>query len=1010
MRPELPPAASPRPQLRLVALPLLPLLLAGLLAAGTVGCAGGPSGAGPGVAGPPAHDAPTSALEYLGMAVLPKGLVVDETLVGGLSALAYDPGTGVWLALSDDGSRQAPARLYRLDVTLGAAGRLGPDGVEVLSAGLLLGPDAAPYDAGTVDPEGMVLTAGDSLLVSSEGNAGAGLPPFLGEFSRTAGGGDLRVRRYFEVPRRFVPRRSEPGRGDDGRPRGVRHNLAFEALTLTPGGDLWMGTEGPLAQDGPRPAPGIGARARLLRYDVASGRAVGEVLYPLDPLPVPPVPEDDFAVNGLVELLALSDDDLLALERAYVAGRGHFLRLYRVSVAGAFDSSGIDALPRPGDEGAPPVLEKHLVLDLADLGEELFNVEGIAFGPELPDGRRLMLLVSDDNFAPEQRTQFFAFATDPERLATAPPPPAPTVAIAGVQGAGHVSPRVGRDVEVTGVVTATTPPGSRGGPPGGEVGLWIQDPEGDGDEATSEGLYVAAAPGWAGGALPDVEIGDRVRVRGRVVELGRRGGLPVTTLSLWPEGGVEVVEEAAGLPDPVRIGSGGLCPPGVIDDDRLTRFEPSSDGIDFWESLEGMALELAAPRVVGPTSRYGEIFAVADGCARGTVTVHGGLLLAPGEDHPERLALAPRLTPERAPELRVGQRFPGPLAGVLDYDFSNFRLLPAAWPVAEPAGWEVETTGLGTGEGAGLTVATLNLENLSVVDGPGKFARLAETVVAGLASPAIVGLQEVQDDSGARDDGVVTSAATLDRFSDAVVAAGGPRYAARWVDPENNGDGGRPGGNIRVAFLYDPARVDFVDRGSGGPGDGVALEVVDGRPSLDTSPGRLEPGNPVFENSRKALVAEVEVDGETLFLVNNHFSSKGGDAGLFGALQPPARPSDAARVGQARVVADFVGRLLAVDPGARVVVLGDLNDFPWRETLAPLGEVGLVNLMDRLPAADRYTYVWQGNSQVLDHVLVSPALAEGAEVDAVHRHADLPDSEKPSDHDPVVVRVQVRRP
>jgi len=955
---------------------------------------------------------PAPALEYLGMAVLPKGLEVDGTVVGGLSALAYDPEGGAWLALSDDGGSHGPPRLYRLELTLDEAGRLGAGGVDVLSAGLLLGPDAAPYAPGTVDPEGMALTADGTLLVSSEGDADSGLPPFVGEFSHPGDDGDARVRRYFEVPRRFLPRRSDSQGGDDRRARGVRHNQAFEAVTLTPGGDLWVGVEGPLAQDGPRPAPGTGARARLLRYDVATGRAEGEVLYPLDPLPVPPTPDDAFATNGLVELLALTDSDLLALERAWVSGRGHFLRLYRVSVADAADSSGLDALPRPDDDAAPAVLDKTLVLDLADLGEELFNVEGIALGPELADGRRLLLLVSDDNFAPEQRTQFFAFAADPGRLVTAPPPPAPDVSIARVQGAAHVSPWVGRAAAVTGVVTARTPPGSRGGPPGGGRGLWIQDPVGDGDDATSEGLFVAAAPEWAGGAVPDVEVGDRVRASGRVVELGRRGGLPLTALSLWPEGGVEMVEAAEGapeaVPEVVSLGS-GLCPPAAIDDDRLADFEPARDAIDFWESLEGMVVELTAPRVVGPTSRYGEVFATAAGCASGTVTVHGGLLLAPGDDHPERLAVASRLSGERVPELRVGQRFTGPLTGVLSYDFANYRLLPTAWPAAEPADWQPETTGLSDGPSS-LIVASLNLENLSVVDGSEKFARLAETVVAGLGSPAIVGLQEVQDDSGSRDDGVVTSAATLDRFADAVVAAGGPRYDARWIDPEDNADGGRPGGNIRNAFLIDPARVDFVDRGSGGPAEAAALEMVAGRPALDTSPGRLEPANPAFERSRKPLVAQVEVDGETLFLVNNHFASKGGDDGLFGAAQPPGRPSDAGRVGQARVVADFVGRLLAADPGAKVVVLGDLNDFPWRETLAPLGDVGLVNLVDRLPAAERYTYVWQGNSQVLDHVLVSPALAEGAEVDAVHRHADLPDSQKPSDHDPVVVQLRLRPP
>lgn len=1026
---------------------------AGLLLAG---CAGGPSATRPSPPRTTPPSAPLLAFEYLGLATLPVGLEVDGVPVGGLSALAYEAGSRDWLALSDDSARRGPARFYRLAIRLDDGGRLSDDGVEIVSAHRLLGADGKPFAEGSVDPEGMALTPAGTLLIASEGDAKAGLPPFLGEFhlppvvpavptvpagaegaSRTESRDESRVRRFLEIPDRFLPRRDAAGR-----PRGVRHNLAFEALTLTPGGTLLVGTEGPLAQDGPQPAPGVGARVRVLRYDLAAGRPVGEFLYPLDPLPVPPSPQDGFAVNGLVEMLALTDTTALALERAYIVGRGHFLRLYRVSLVdgAAADSSALDALPRPAEGTAPRVLEKSLVLDLSTLGVELFNVEGIALGPELADGRRLLVLVSDDNFAAEQRSQFFAFAVDPERLIVAPPPMAPGARIAEVQGAGHVSPLVGRDVEVAGIVTGIVPAGSRGGAPGGELGLWLQDPAGDGDPATSEGLFIALPPAWApapaldpvsgldaampageaGGALTSLAVGDWVRVTGRVVELGRPGGLSVTALSLWPGGRLRLVEAGVGVPPALRLGDFAdgtttLCPPGpVIDDDGLTRFEPGSDGIDFWESLEGMRLELAAPEVVGPTSRYGEIFAVAAGCARGGRSVHGGLMASDEDLHPERIALAPRLAAGRAPELRVGQRFAGPVAGVVDYDFANFRLLPEAWPAAEAATWQPQATHL-TDRPGQLTVASLNLENLSVVDRSEKFARLAETLVEGLGSPHLVALQEVQDDSGPADDGVVTSAATLARFVDAVVAAGGPLYGARWLDPPNNADGGRPGGNIRNAFLFDPDRVDPVDRLSAAsvfeetldPAADVAeiLEVSGEGVSLMVSLHRLVAANPAFRRSRKPLVAQVEIDGRPLFVVINHFASKGGDDALFGPVQPPGRSTDAQRTAQARVVADFVAALLALDPEARVVVLGDLNDFPGRSTLAPLTEAGLVNLIDRLAPAERYTYVYQGNSQVLDHILVSPSLAAGTEIDAVHRHADLPDAEKPSDHDPVVARL-----
>jgi len=413
--------------------------------------------------------------------------------------------------------------------------------------------------------------------------------------------------------------------------------------------------------------------------------------------------------------------------------------------------------------------------------------------------------------------------------------------------------------------------------------------------------------------------------------------------------------------------------------------------------------------VVGPTTRFGETVVVADGCALAPRTVHRGLLAGPGDFNPERITLAPRLAAGATPQLAVGQRFEADVSGVLDYDFANYRLLPAAWPAVAPRPWEPQRAALASGP-EHLTVATLNLENLSAVDPPEKLARLATTLVAGLGAPDLVAVEEVQDDSGPADDGVVTATATLERFADAVVAAGGPRYAFRQIDPVDDRDGGRPGGNIRTALLFDPARVEAVDRGAPGPRVGVAVERLDGAPALVPSPGRLAPGDEAFVDSRKPLAVELRFAGRTLFVVVNHFASKGGDDALFGPFQPPRRGSDGQRAAQARLVADLASSLLAADPGALVMVLGDLNDFPFRPTLAPLAQAGLVNLVERLEPAERYSFVYQGNSEVLDHILVSPALADAfAGVEAVHRHADLPDSEKPSDHDPLLARFHLRR-
>ncbi|HEX2163759.1 MAG TPA: endonuclease/exonuclease/phosphatase family protein, partial [Thermoanaerobaculia bacterium] len=443
-------------------------------------------------------------------------------------------------------------------------------------------------------------------------------------------------------------------------------------------------------------------------------------------------------------------------------------------------------------------------------------------------------------------------------------------------------------------------------------------------------------------------------------------------------------------------------------------------GIDWWESVEGMRVELVAPLAVGPTSRFGEIAAVAAACAPAAGrTARGGLLVALDDFHPERVHLDDRLSP-RPPQVATGDRFAAPVVGVVDYGFGNFKLIATApWPAVEPSPLAREATEL-AGDAGHLTVATLNAENLSARDGEAKFASIARVIVDALGAPAVVALEEVQDDSGEEDDGTVAADATLARLVAAVEAAGGPRYEWRQVDPEDGADGGAPGGNIRVAFLLDPARVRPVDRGRAGARDAVAVvRDADGGPALTLSPGRVAPNDPAFagdgsggDASRKPLALEAEVvgdpSGEPLFLVAVHFRSKGGDDPLFGAVQPPRLASEGQRTAQAEAVAGLVREILAADPAARIAVLGDFNDFSFRPPLAALAGAGLVDLVERLPEADRYTYVYEGNSQVLDHLLVSPALAAAATgVDAVHLHADFPAGRRASDHDPLVARFRV---
>jgi hypothetical protein len=265
----------------------------------------------------------------------------------------------------------------------------------------------------------------------------------------------------------------------------------------------------------------------------------------------------------------------------------------------------------------------------------------------------------------------------------------------------------------------------------------------------------------------------------------------------------------------------------------------------------------------------------------------------------------------------------------------------------------------------------------------------------------------VQDDNGATDDGTVGAATTYRMLIDAIRSAGGPAYDYRQIDPENDRDGGEPGGNIRVGFLFRSDRgLRFVDRPGGTATEPVHVVGGAAGPELSSSPGRVDPANAAFTTSRKPLAGEFSYAGRPLFVIANHWNSKGGDQPLFGRFQPPARSSEVQRNRQAQVVHDFVGEILGHDAHAGVVVLGDLNDFPFSTALQTL--VGAPPLLDdlitRLPESERYSYVFEGNSQVLDHVLTSPAAsARVSGFDAVHVNAEFADHA--SDHDPLVATV-----
>ncbi|MFI9011001.1 endonuclease/exonuclease/phosphatase family protein [Actinosynnema sp. NPDC053489] len=352
-------------------------------------------------------------------------------------------------------------------------------------------------------------------------------------------------------------------------------------------------------------------------------------------------------------------------------------------------------------------------------------------------------------------------------------------------------------------------------------------------------------------------------------------------------------------------------------------------------------------------------------------------------------------------DIDVGDRL-STARGVLDYRYGAYEI-PATAPMTRtPAGLERQTaTPAGEGE---LSVATFNVENLSAVSPAGKVAELARTIHTNLASPGIVIVEEIQDDDGPADTGTATAAHTWQTLIDAIVAAGGPRYDHRQIDPLDGADGGAPGGNIRVGFLFrTDIGLSFVDR-PGGDATTPVHVTPDG--SLSISPGRIDPDHPAFIHTRKSLAGEFDFRGTRLIVVANHLSSQRGDDPIFGRHQPARTPSRVQRGEQTAVLAGFARDLLARDPDARLLLAGDFNDTEYSPPVRTLTDLGLLDLPTTLPEHERYTYIYQGNGQVIDHILLSPRLTHtGHNYDIVHVNSEFHD--QVSDHDPQIVRLHL---
>jgi predicted extracellular nuclease len=598
------------------------------------------------------------------------------------------------------------------------------------------------------------------------------------------------------------------------------------------------------------------------------------------------------------------------------------------------------------------------------------------------------------------------------------------VSIGEIQGGAHTSPYEGQTVTTTGVVTAVA-----------FNGYYVQDPVGDGNPATSDAIFV-----FKTGSRPSV--GDLVQLTDTITEFVP-GGCGTGNLSTTQMSFPTLVNlGTAPLPAPVVIGTGGRIPPNVVtisDDEPPSNDQPSFcsgggnpsfynpdvDGLDFYESLEGMLVTVDEPVAVSATRTFNafssEFFTLPSNgvyAAPADVrTARGGINLVAnadgyGDTNPERvqIQLDGTLFPEPVPNVKVGDHL-GDITGVVGYSFGNFEVNALADFDITPSGIGLETTSL-TPLKREVTVASYNVLNLAAApQGDAQRATLAGHIANNLGGPDVVALQEIQDNNGTiggPEDLETDATQTLTDLVDAISAAGGPDYSFFDVAPDPNTSGGQPGGNIRNAFLYNADRVKLVD-------------FVSLTPAVLADIGVSNPD--AFLGTRNPLLATFKFRGKEFTVINNHLTSRFGSTPIFGGPQlffQAGEDERAAQTGALNEVVDFLlaggkGNPIHASKAGRIMVVGDLNTFEFTDDLTEiLPGSGADRILTNLVVYDEevqeddnvYSFIFDGNSQQLDHFFVTDNLLGTAEFDIVHVNVDFPriDPSYGSDHEPLVAR------
>ena len=567
--------------------------------------------------------------------------------------------------------------------------------------------------------------------------------------------------------------------------------------------------------------------------------------------------------------------------------------------------------------------------------------------------------------------------------------------IGEVQGESHESPLVGKEVVINNVVVTKTD----------KTGFYVQDKVSDNNPRTSDAVYVASAE--------KVESGDLLKVQGTVKEgyMEEYSVRPGQTFKK-PAGSLTVTQiinatitklGKADLPKALNISE--KMPKDIVDN-TPTKYNPETEALDYWESLEGMRVEVTKPKVTGPQYK-GDIYVLPGDYKGQKLNNIGGVNLRPGVQNTEVLPI----TVGNSFVAKAKDYFNENITGVVTYKNKTYKIDPidpnALKGLLQDGGLKREVSKIYPSEDK-LTIASYNIENFSA-NNKGhdetpeeKVDKIANSFIKEVHSPDIITLIEVQDNNGGVNDGTVDGVKSGEKLAQRIKSLGGPDYKYTEIAPVDGKDGGKPGANIRVAYLYNPKRVTLIGKEKGGSEE--AARFVNGH--LEKNPARIDPKSVHFEKVRKSLAAEFEFKGERIVVIANHLKSKLGDDAIYGSNQPSVENTKAKRIEEAKILNAFIKEGLRQNPNLKFVLTGDFNDFEFSDSVKTIVGNELVNLMAEHEQGDRYSYFYRGSNQSLDNILISKNIKDKVVFSPVHINASFMEEHgRASDHDPVVVQI-----